>query len=137
MTARMVMLAARVGLFVAVIGLCSLAVAPPATVEAVIGPISGAQHFTAFYVLMMLAMAAFPKGRRNDACAALVVFGTVIEVLRESMGAPRDLSEVGLDAAGVLAVYAPTYLEVLRLNMRTYPAGAPFARHFAERRRSF
>ncbi len=135
MTARLVMIAARAALLATTLALCAFAVSPVATVEALVGPIGGIEHFIAFYALMTLAVMAFPRGRRNDIGVTLVVFAAMIEVLRESMGASQDLSKVFVDASGVLAVYGPTHLETLRQNMRTFPAGAPFARQFVERRR--
>jgi hypothetical protein len=89
-------------------------------------PWSAELHFAAFYAAAFIAFAALPGSRRNDIALALIVLGALAEIARGVVGRDLNIGWILAEAAGVLAVQAPTYLEALRAAMRDNPSSKPF-----------
>ncbi len=85
-------------------------------------PWDKAEHFTAFYVLMAMAAAAYPTRSLWLLGVLLSAFGGLIELVQALPFVHRDCDvwDWVADSAGVLAVIGPTLLP----GWRTWRAGA-------------
>ena len=92
-------------------------------------PWDKAEHFTAFYVLMGLAAAAYPRRPLWLAGALLSGFGGLIELVQALPVVHRDCDvwDWVADTIGVLAAIAPTLLPAWR-SWRTTPETRSAAR---------
>jgi VanZ family protein len=85
------------------------ALAPAAQAPSLM-PWDKAEHFTAFYVLMGIASAAFPRRPLWLVGLLLSGFGGGIEVVQGFVGRDCDVFDWVADSLGVLAVIAPAAL---------------------------
>lgn len=83
-------------------------------------------HFGVFYLITTLFFLSFPNMRRTDLTISLLLVGAASEILQAAAGRDCELLDLLADAAGVLAVHAPSYLEVVRRTLREQ-AGNPAA----------
>lgn len=87
------------------------ALAPPAHTLHLV-PWDKAQHFIAFYVLSVLAAAAFPRARPVSIAAALSAFGALIEVVQglAIVNRDRDVWDWVADTIAIAAALGPMLL---------------------------
>ncbi|WP_334163475.1 hypothetical protein [Phenylobacterium sp.] len=80
------------------------------------------QHFAAFYVLALCALAAMPRARLRTVAVGVAGFATVLEALHLLSGAPLGpLTDNWVaDLGGVSAAFAPLIVERFR---RRFPRG--------------
>lgn len=78
------------------------------------------EHFAAFYVLALLAVAGLPVFRTHWILVTVVVFAVTLELIRMSipLHQERALADLFCDLAGVAAVLAPMMVDKLRLAFR-------------------
>lgn len=78
-----------------------------------------AEHFTAFFGLMFLAMAAFPRTSLLKLGVILSVAGAAIEVIQATPLVHRDADVLdwAADTLGVMAVAGPVLMQRLRRGL--------------------
>lgn len=74
------------------------------------------EHFAAFYVVALSALAAMPRGRLRSIGSAFVVFATVLEATHLLAGAPLWplIDNWVADLGGLSAAFAPVVVERFR-----------------------
>jgi hypothetical protein len=96
-----------------------------------LGPFQGAEryfglndfeaHAAAFYVLCAMCFLAGPRMRRNDIALIILGLGAAAEVAQTVTGRSASFGDIGADAVGVFAAWAPTQIERLRQLAREHP----------------
>jgi len=71
--------------------------------------------------LLLLAILAFPRHRRNDLCLMVAAVCLMLRCSRLLFGGSVGTNELLADAFGLAALYVPTYLEALRWRLRNEP----------------
>ena len=88
----------------------------PATSAPRLFPWDKAEHFTAFYVLSFLAVAAYPRASLVMIGLWLSLFGSVIELVQALPFVRRDCDILDwvADVAGIASSFAPIFLNQWR-----------------------
>jgi hypothetical protein len=109
-------------LFVVAVVTCFLAAVAPPSVAPSFMPWDKAQHFTAFFILTGLGVAALPRVNPIPIGIALSVFRALIEVVQAIPAVHRDgdVYDWLADSVGIIAVLAA----VLLPTWRTWLGGA-------------
>lgn len=82
------------------------------------------EHFAAFYVLLLAAMAAMPRGQLRRIATSFVIFATVLETSHLLAGAPFTplVNNWVADLGGLSAAAAPIIVERFRRRFVKTPA---------------
>lgn len=74
------------------------------------------QHFAAFYVAALCALAAFPRSRLRNVALGVVIFATALEASHLPAGAPLTplVDNWVADMGGLAAAVAPVVVERFR-----------------------
>ena len=99
-------------LFLCLLGGLWLALTPLAGPPPPPGPWDKVEHAAGFYVLTLLALAAFPAGARWKILAALTGYGALVEVLQgiPALRRTTDLFDLAADVLGIGLALLPTLL---------------------------
>ncbi|WP_374389134.1 vanz family protein [Brevundimonas sp.] len=112
------LLLVRLGLGLFLLVLAALTLGPFQGLERRLGLSDAAAHAIAFYGLSLALFAAAPRSRRSDLALCAFGVGVLIEALQALVGRSLSLSDLAADAAGVLAAFAPAYIERTRTRLR-------------------
>lgn len=76
------------------------------------GPWDKVEHAVGFYILGVLALAAFPAGARWKLAVGLTAYGALVEVLQAipSLNRHADPFDLAADLLGIGMALLPTYL---------------------------
>ncbi|HEX7006142.1 MAG TPA: VanZ family protein [Alphaproteobacteria bacterium] len=99
---------AQLAFWIAALVVLVLAVKPPSTLPPLI-PWDKAAHFLAFYVLTVLAAAAFPRRTLLLLAVALSAYGALIELIQAhpAIGRDSDIWDWVADTAAIAAALLP------------------------------
>ena len=110
--------AARVALLVGSLTVTVLTLGPFQGAERIFGLNDKAAHALAFGGLLAISFLAFPRMRRADLTIAALVLGGSIEVAQLFDHRSASVLDWLADAAGILAVYAVSMIEMVRRTAR-------------------
>lgn len=131
---RLLLVRFSLGLFLLV--LAGLTLGPFQGLERRLGLSDAAAHAIAFYVLSLVLFAAAPRSRRSDLALCAFGVGILIEALQALVGRSLSLSDLAADGAGVLAAFAPAYVERTRARLRRRAGAVTGFRDRRESRRT-